>query len=85
MQSLDWSFTNLQYTYTHTHRVHYRELHYTKVFQEFFALLLPPPPPMSGSPREVKTEEKSPNSQTLKPVKKEPEERAQGSKSPHNG
>ncbi|XP_041919217.1 cyclin-L1a isoform X1 [Alosa sapidissima] len=38
-----------------------------------------------GSPREVKAEEKSPNGQTLKPVKKEAEERAQSSKSPHNG
>ncbi|XP_063061389.1 cyclin-L1a isoform X2 [Engraulis encrasicolus] len=38
-----------------------------------------------GTPREVKQEEKSPNVAPLKPVKKEPEERAQSSKSPHNG
>ncbi|XP_067103117.1 cyclin-L1a isoform X1 [Osmerus mordax] len=37
------------------------------------------------SPNVVKSEEKSPNPQNLKPVKKEPDNRAQGSKSPHNG
>uniref|UniRef100_A0AAY4DH16 Cyclin-L1 n=1 Tax=Denticeps clupeoides TaxID=299321 RepID=A0AAY4DH16_9TELE len=38
-----------------------------------------------SSPREVKADEKSPNPQIQKAVKKEPEDRAQGSKSPHNG
>lgn len=38
-----------------------------------------------GSPNVVKVEDKSPNPQALKPVKKEPDSRAQGSKSPHNG
>uniref|UniRef100_A0A8C8EWU9 Cyclin-L1 n=1 Tax=Oncorhynchus tshawytscha TaxID=74940 RepID=A0A8C8EWU9_ONCTS len=37
------------------------------------------------SPNVVKVEDKSPNPQALKPVKKEPDSRAQGSKSPHNG
>uniref|UniRef100_A0A8C7U2X4 Cyclin-L1 n=1 Tax=Oncorhynchus mykiss TaxID=8022 RepID=A0A8C7U2X4_ONCMY len=37
------------------------------------------------SPNVVKVEDKSPNPQVLKPVKKEPDSRAQGSKSPHNG
>nr|XP_046244568.1 cyclin-L1a isoform X1 [Scatophagus argus] len=37
------------------------------------------------SPNVVKVEEKSPNPQTLKPVKKEPDTRAQVNKSPHNG
>ncbi|XP_071386776.1 cyclin-L1a isoform X2 [Centroberyx affinis] len=37
------------------------------------------------SPNVVKVEEKSPNPQTLKPVKKEPDNRAQVTKSPHNG
>uniref|UniRef100_A0A8D3BFM7 Cyclin-L1 n=1 Tax=Scophthalmus maximus TaxID=52904 RepID=A0A8D3BFM7_SCOMX len=37
------------------------------------------------SPNVVKVEEKSPNNQTLKPVKKEPDGRTQGNKSPHNG
>ncbi|KAJ7995362.1 hypothetical protein DPEC_G00243780 [Dallia pectoralis] len=37
------------------------------------------------SPNVVKAEDKSPNPQHLKPVKKEPDSRAQGSKSPHNG
>uniref|UniRef100_A0A672GUW9 Uncharacterized protein n=1 Tax=Salarias fasciatus TaxID=181472 RepID=A0A672GUW9_SALFA len=37
------------------------------------------------SPNVVKVEEKSPNPQTLKPVKKEPDNRAQMNKSPHNG
>uniref|UniRef100_A0AAZ3SAC4 Cyclin-L1 n=1 Tax=Oncorhynchus tshawytscha TaxID=74940 RepID=A0AAZ3SAC4_ONCTS len=37
------------------------------------------------SPNVVKVEDKSPNLQALKPVKKEPDSRAQGSKSPHNG
>ncbi|KAK2538536.1 cyclin-L1 isoform X1 [Columba livia] len=38
-----------------------------------------------SSPREVKTEEKSPVSLNTKTVKKEPEERQQASKSPYNG
>lgn len=38
-----------------------------------------------SSPNVVKVEEKSPNPQTLKPVKKEPDGRSQLSKSPHNG
>ncbi|XP_066565521.1 cyclin-L1a isoform X2 [Amia ocellicauda] len=38
-----------------------------------------------SSPREAKADEKSPNSQTLKTIKKEPEDRQQSSKSPHNG
>ncbi|XP_064021745.1 cyclin-L1 isoform X3 [Pogoniulus pusillus] len=38
-----------------------------------------------SSPREVKTEEKTPVSLNTKPVKKEPEERQQASKSPYNG
>lgn len=33
----------------------------------------------------VKVEEKSPNPQTVKPVKKEPDNRTQVNKSPHNG
>ncbi|TKS81220.1 Cyclin-L1 [Collichthys lucidus] len=37
------------------------------------------------SPNVVKVEEKSPNPQTLKPVKKEPDNRTQVNKSPHNG
>ncbi|XP_029303119.1 cyclin-L1a isoform X3 [Cottoperca gobio] len=37
------------------------------------------------SPSVVKVEEKSPNPQTLKPVKKEPDSRGQANKSPHNG
>ncbi|KAA0714677.1 Cyclin-L1 [Triplophysa tibetana] len=37
------------------------------------------------SPNVTKADEKSPNPQTLKAVKKEPEDRPQGSKSPHNG
>uniref|UniRef100_A0A671Y6I4 Cyclin L1a n=1 Tax=Sparus aurata TaxID=8175 RepID=A0A671Y6I4_SPAAU len=37
------------------------------------------------SPNVVKVEEKSPNPQTLKPVKKEPDSRTQANKSPHNG
>ncbi|XP_070982789.1 cyclin-L1-like isoform X1 [Oncorhynchus clarkii lewisi] len=37
------------------------------------------------SPNVVKLEDQSPNLQALKPVKKEPDSRAQGSKSPHNG
>uniref|UniRef100_A0A8C7CVG3 Cyclin L1a n=1 Tax=Oncorhynchus kisutch TaxID=8019 RepID=A0A8C7CVG3_ONCKI len=37
------------------------------------------------SPNVVKVEDKSPNLQALNPVKKEPNSRAQGSKSPHNG
>ncbi|XP_036392247.1 cyclin-L1a isoform X1 [Megalops cyprinoides] len=38
-----------------------------------------------SSPRESKVDEKSPNPQTQKAVKKEPDDRPQGSKSPHNG
>ncbi|KAJ7420354.1 Cyclin-L1 [Willisornis vidua] len=38
-----------------------------------------------SSPREVKAEEKSPVSVNTKTIKKEPEERQQGSKSPYNG
>uniref|UniRef100_A0A663MDM7 Cyclin L1 n=2 Tax=Athene cunicularia TaxID=194338 RepID=A0A663MDM7_ATHCN len=38
-----------------------------------------------SSPREVKTEEKSPVSLNTKTIKKEPEERQQASKSPYNG
>uniref|UniRef100_A0A672YP69 Uncharacterized protein n=1 Tax=Sphaeramia orbicularis TaxID=375764 RepID=A0A672YP69_9TELE len=38
-----------------------------------------------SSPNVVKVEEKSPNPQTLKLVKKEPDSRTQVSKSPHNG
>ncbi|XP_067363193.1 cyclin-L1a isoform X2 [Channa argus] len=38
-----------------------------------------------SSPNAVKVEEKSPNPQTLKPVKKEPDSRTQVNKSPHNG
>ncbi|XP_034023998.1 cyclin-L1a isoform X2 [Thalassophryne amazonica] len=38
-----------------------------------------------SSPSVVKVEEKSPNPQTLKPVKKEPDNRAPVTKSPHNG
>ncbi|KAI5611344.1 cyclin-L1 [Silurus asotus] len=38
-----------------------------------------------SSPSVMMTDEKSPNPQTLKAVKKEAEDRAQGSKSPHNG
>ncbi|KFW12675.1 Cyclin-L1, partial [Eurypyga helias] len=38
-----------------------------------------------SSPREVKTEEKTPVSVNTKTVKKEPEERQQASKSPYNG
>ncbi|KAK6483857.1 cyclin-L1-like isoform X1 [Huso huso] len=37
------------------------------------------------SPRENKMDEKSPNSQNLKAVKKEPDDRQQSSRSPHNG
>ncbi|XP_051725771.1 cyclin-L1a isoform X2 [Ctenopharyngodon idella] len=37
------------------------------------------------SPNIMKADEKSPNPQTLKATKKEPEDRPQGSKSPHNG
>lgn len=37
------------------------------------------------SPSVAKAEEKSPNPQTLKPVKKELESRTQVNKSPHNG
>nr|XP_033486724.1 cyclin-L1a isoform X2 [Epinephelus lanceolatus] len=37
------------------------------------------------SPNVVKVEEKSPNPQTIKPVKKEPDSRTQVNKSPHNG
>ncbi|XP_065102696.2 cyclin-L1a isoform X2 [Paramisgurnus dabryanus] len=37
------------------------------------------------SPNITKADEKSPNSQTLKVIKKESEDRLQGSKSPHNG
>ncbi|CAM4577452.1 unnamed protein product [Leuciscus chuanchicus] len=37
------------------------------------------------SPNIMKADEKSPNPQTLKAMKKEPEDRTQGSKSPHNG
>ncbi|KAM6932570.1 cyclin-L1a isoform 2-T3 [Lycodopsis pacificus] len=37
------------------------------------------------TPNVAKVEEKSPNPQTLKPVKKEPESRTQVNKSPHNG
>ncbi len=33
----------------------------------------------------MKADEKSPNPQMLKAMKKEPEDRPQGSKSPHNG
>ncbi|XP_056139025.1 cyclin-L1a isoform X2 [Lampris incognitus] len=38
-----------------------------------------------NSPNAVKVEEKSPNPQALKPVKKEPDNRNQVTKSPHNG
>ncbi|KAK1202824.1 CCNL1 protein, partial [Pygoscelis papua] len=38
-----------------------------------------------SSPREVKTEEKTPVSVNTKTIKKEPEERQQASKSPYNG
>ncbi|KAI1893892.1 hypothetical protein AGOR_G00128330 [Albula goreensis] len=38
-----------------------------------------------SSPRESKVDEKSPNPQTQKVVKKEPDDRPQSSKSPHNG
>ncbi|XP_005987362.1 cyclin-L1a [Latimeria chalumnae] len=38
-----------------------------------------------SSPRETKAEEKSPSSQNLKAIKKEPEDRQQTSKSPYNG
>uniref|UniRef100_A0A3Q1HAJ3 Uncharacterized protein n=1 Tax=Anabas testudineus TaxID=64144 RepID=A0A3Q1HAJ3_ANATE len=38
-----------------------------------------------SSPNVVKVEEKSPNPQTLKPVKKEPDNRTQVNKSPYNG
>ncbi|KAG2462434.1 CCNL1 protein, partial [Polypterus senegalus] len=38
-----------------------------------------------SSPREVKTDEKSPCVQNVKTIKKEPEERQKSSKSPHNG
>lgn len=38
-----------------------------------------------SSPSVVKMEEKSPNAQNLKPIKKEPDNRAQLNKSPHNG
>lgn len=38
-----------------------------------------------SSPNVVKVEEKSPNSQAVKTVKKEPESRTQMTKSPHNG
>ena len=37
------------------------------------------------SPAVVPVEDKSPKPQALKPVKKEPDNRAQVSKSPHNG
>ncbi|XP_062338524.1 cyclin-L1-like [Osmerus eperlanus] len=37
------------------------------------------------SPHVVKSEDKSPNPQNLKPVKKEPDNRAQSSKSPRSG
>ncbi|XP_032360505.1 cyclin-L1a isoform X1 [Etheostoma spectabile] len=37
------------------------------------------------SPNVIKVEEKSPNPQTLKPVKKDPDSRTQINKSPHNG
>lgn len=37
------------------------------------------------SPNVVKVEEKSPNPQAIKPVKKEPDTRNQVNKSPHNG
>uniref|UniRef100_A0A8C1CYD7 Cyclin L1a n=2 Tax=Cyprinus carpio TaxID=7962 RepID=A0A8C1CYD7_CYPCA len=37
------------------------------------------------SPNIMKADEKSPNPQMLKAMKKEPEDRPQGSKSPHNG
>lgn len=37
------------------------------------------------SPNVVKVDEKSPNPQTVKPAKKEPDSRAQITKSPHNG
>ncbi|XP_041125590.1 cyclin-L1-like isoform X1 [Polyodon spathula] len=37
------------------------------------------------SPRESKMDEKSPNSQNLKAAKKEPDDRQQSSRSPHNG
>ncbi|XP_047247414.1 cyclin-L1a [Girardinichthys multiradiatus] len=37
------------------------------------------------SPNVVKVEEKSPNPQTIKPIKKEPDSRTQVNKSPHNG
>lgn len=40
---------------------------------------------MKASPREVKTEEKSPISVNVKTIKKEPEDRQQASKSPYNG
>lgn len=40
---------------------------------------------LEGSPNVMKADEKSPNPQLLKSVKKEAEDRAQGSKSPHNG
>lgn len=38
-----------------------------------------------SSPNVVKVEEKSPNPQNLKPVKKEPDNRTQINKSPYNG
>lgn len=38
-----------------------------------------------SSPNVIKVEEKSPNAQTFKTVKKETDSRNQGSKSPHNG
>ncbi|KAJ8256813.1 hypothetical protein COCON_G00189650 [Conger conger] len=38
-----------------------------------------------SSPRDPKVDEKSPNPQTQKVVKKEPDDRPQSSKSPHNG
>lgn len=38
-----------------------------------------------ASPNVVKVEEKSPNTQALKPVKKEADSRTQVNKSPHNG
>ncbi|XP_010209501.1 PREDICTED: cyclin-L1, partial [Tinamus guttatus] len=38
-----------------------------------------------SSPREIKTEEKSPVSLSTKTIKKEPEERQQAAKSPYNG
>lgn len=37
------------------------------------------------SPNVVKVEEKSPNTQSVKAVKKEPDSRTQVNKSPHNG